>query len=383
MNFWDKIYSRYILFVIFFVSALLRNNLFRTVYGIETMLYGAGMFFYLTQIDKISLKKLIPIIGIFSFLIINLIRGISSYGVSTSYFTFVGGALMICLLCYTINVRNTQFQKMLKAYVYGATAACLVLVLYYAIPSLNPIEVEGARYTVAGIDPNEFSVLINIALSIIIFTDLFKNKIRLALIPLYLFAILSTGSRTGFICLSTIMGIYLLTGKGSKIKRLFLISIICIVGIFVLNTYVSENASERLLSLGESRADVGDADGLSGRSYIWADAYRIWEEASSINKIFGYGINTFAKLSIFHLEPHNVFIKTIIECGIIGFIILLCLLYKVFRHGLHAQNKRLFFTIFIILLMSFMTLSWIYNPTTSLIFCFLLLFRPKSQLSHE
>lgn len=380
----DKLYSKYILFAIFFISALLRNNLFRAIYGIDSILYGMGLLLFITQAKKINLKKLFTTIILFAFLAINMFRGINNFDVLPSYFNFIGGSFIICLLCLVVEMPKKQYSNMLKAYIYGTIFACLILIVYYMIPTLNPYDTDSdIRYSVAGTDPNEFSILINIALAMVLFTNLFKSTKRILFTILYLFAILSTGSRTGFICLCILILLTLFISNGSKIKRVISILTICIIGWFIITSYISDGAAERLLSIGKNREDLGDEDGLSGRSFIWADAYRIWNEASVTEKIVGYGINTFAKMSIFHLEPHNVFIKVIIECGCIGFFILLIILYKCFRYGWGFYNKNLFFAIYIIFLMSFTTLSWIYNPTTALIFCILFSYNTKCLFENE
>ena len=86
----DKLYSKYILFTIFFISALLRNNLFKNIYGIDSLLYGMGLLLFITQIKKINTKKLLITISLFTFIAINMLRGIDNFDVSPSYFNFIG-----------------------------------------------------------------------------------------------------------------------------------------------------------------------------------------------------------------------------------------------------------------------------------------------------
>ena len=131
-----------------------------------------------------------------------------------------------------------------------------------------------------------------------------------------------------------------------------------------------ESIFERITQIGGSASEV-DEDGLSGRSDIWAHALQIWNDSTFWETIFGHGVYSFIYLVRLGLDAHNVFIKIILELGIIGFILLISIFLNRYRYGKLVSNKTLYYSIFFTLFLSFMTLSWYINSVVILIWSFL------------
>lgn len=156
-----------------------------------------------------------------------------------------------------------------------------------------------------------------------------KNKIlTLIPIPLLLYVLISTGSRSGIVVLIlgvSILLIIMLIKQKNKILGIFYF--IFSTSIFVISLIFmiiqSETMITRLLS------SINDKD-LGGRSEIWKMFYSIISE----NYIFGIGysgyIDIFTRTFNSVPSPHNVYIEVLIYTGTIGLICFLIFISNLF-----------------------------------------------------
>ena len=211
-------------------------------------------------------------------------------------------------------------------------------------------------------DQNELSVMLCIAVSFVfILLNQIKNKwarvLLITFICLSLFAILLTGSRTGFLILLSVSLLGLLSlGKKSIVWLL----VLCVFIIPMLLPYIPESNIERLLQTQEQLSE-GD---LTGRGLIWERGISAFHSQPSIRRFIGVGYDQFPFLYQQNYgitkAPHNTYLATYIEQGIIGLLIFMYLLFFTLKRtiGLSRMNRTLVYIgMFIPLIVAMMTLG--------------------------
>lgn len=372
----SKLFQKYLIFYIYFSTSFLRENLFGTIASVDFIIIGFGILLYMLSIKDIILKRFIAIALLFSYIFFSY--HFNSNTLPTSYSSSTRlpliGSFIMALFCFTTKSGIFSYRKMLIAFVYGVATATIFQLIYAYIPYLAPEKAiigESGRIQIAACNANELAILDCIAITILLFSDYFSfHKLKSLLFILFIYSALLTGSRTGIICISVIFLIYFYTSKQHLAKKVIICLIAFIVIYYILVTFMPESIFERITQIGGSASEV-DEDGLSGRSDIWAHALQIWNDSTFWETIFGHGVYSFIYLVRLGLDAHNVFIKIILELGIIGFILLISIFLNRYRYGKLVSNKTLYYSIFFTLFLSFMTLSWYINSVVILIWSFL------------
>lgn len=259
---------------------------------------------------------------------------------------------------YFLNFDNKKLDLLLMIFFIGTILGSFQVIYNYYFDAEFYYGIK--RSYIKGIDSNESAVLLSIGycLSIFYFYSK-KNMLFLFATTPQIAAVFYTGSRTGFISLliGSFMALYLFGIFEFKIKSI-LIVVSLVIGFFFLQIALPPENISRIFNTGE---DISTGE-MSGRKEIWEHSMSLIPE----RLIGGYGMNSFADIlerTYMRFNAHNVFIKAQFELGIIGIIPLLLWIIISFKKILNNQTeyKPLLVTLFIIILISFMQLSWIYS----------------------
>lgn len=155
---------------------------------------------------------------------------------------------------------------------------------------------------------------------------------RLPCLALAVFAIICviyTFSRGSYIAL---LAGWLFVGLVKDRRLLILLAVFTIVWTSVVPNAVQE----RVFMTYDPNRDVLDG-AASVRLDLWSDAVELFES----NPILGTGFHTYAYMGRVgnYEDTHNIYLKALVETGVIGLLLFLCVLWKAYRMGFRLFRK--------------------------------------------
>ncbi|MDL2248410.1 O-antigen ligase family protein [Tyzzerella sp. OttesenSCG-928-J15] len=159
----------------------------------------------------------------------------------------------------------------------------------------------------------------------------FKRIILAGIAGICVIALMLTGSRSGYLALLGAAGIFVLMAA----PRLVPIGILAFI---ILIPFLPESIIARVMTIGKDTSS-------KYRLYIWEGVLRMLKDF----RIQGIGMGPTAFITIYRgyantnagpaMHSHNVFLSTMVEMGIGGFISFLAYLFSVFKAGIHVHIK--------------------------------------------
>jgi len=267
----------------------------------------------------------------FFFIILTLVSLFNINIVSYNFFDFTVFQ-NIFLFWFLINhERKERFvlEKGLLSFALGSVA--LALLFYAGIG----IEYEGGRVNIFADNENTIGLKMTISLAIL-FLAIVQNRLKfgklryllLIPVPIMVRLMVETGSRVAFISFALILvaGVVLFKTKNIFSKMSVFAGGAITSIIFWIYMIQSDTLIQRLLI----SAEKGD---LGGRDVIWKSLLPLIES----NPIFGIGKTGYAYFSQITFgegtSPHNVILEVLCYTGVIGLIIYLLFLFRVFKKG--------------------------------------------------
>ena len=258
-----------------------------------------------------------------------------------------------------------------QSYVLGAQVGAVATVTAW----LSGVQVVYLRYSAEGFDPNELSIILAAAIPLAWYLSLRQTSVwfvwlnRLS-IPLLLFAILLTGSRTGLVVASVGTLFVLSTLARGSTSAKATVAILALLGVVALPQLIPESTWARLGTL-ENEITNGT---MNHRTTIWSAGFDIW-----LNHLaFGVGTGAFRTATLlthgFKAVSHNTFLSILVELGATGFLIFAGILFVTWQQLRTLPNleRKLYLTICFILILGLFTLTWETKKPVWL-FCSLLL----------
>lgn len=285
------------------------------------------------------------------------------------FFLFVSGILR------SFNTREINFIGLCMV------VSCMAI-MFFLVGNNAISSSRGTLVSSAG-TADQNSLAANMALSgIWAFSILFeKSKGKtyrifnlLALIMIVL-GIVTTGSRGSILAIVGAMFYYVARKMPQLIKKksFLLIVAVAIIAVYGVVDYISNNMSDVLLRRFSIEALV--ADGGSGRSEIWRNYWTIFT-TNPIRSLVGYGYGAGAGIySRFYglgRVPHNVYLQMLVECGVVGFILFIYMLFRIWK-VLWRSNLYLAQSMFLIVIVEFLTIGFLDNKGTWNVFMLALL----------
>ena len=259
----------------------------------------------------------------------------------------------------------------LQAYIFGA----YVLVgstIYNYISGIVAVEYEG-RYSATGVNAVDMTLILMIGLPIAmqLFFAASHDKrgtvlriVNLMFIPLAIFAILLTGSRTSLIAIIP-FGIFVIGAEQIKLDKKILVFFLLLISLMLLIPFVPSSVIDRLGTIGES-ISTGD---LGGRLDLWREAIAVLADRPLL------GVGSGAIDPIIGSAVHNTFISVAADTGAMGFILFLAILGIFVYHAvwLPKGTSGLWLAIFMTWLIGVLSLSWDVKKLTWILLNFIII----------
>jgi O-antigen ligase len=263
---------------------------------------------------------------------------------------------LLMLIVWEMFQKPSDLTAGLQAYILGAFVAIASTIYNYLTGNVSVVY-EG-RYSASGVNAVDLALILILGLPIALelFFEAGKDGrssiwkwINLAYIPLALFAILLTGSRTSLIA-AVPFGLFIVLSSKITPRQKMVTFVSLLVTALVLLPFVPSALLDRLGTIGSS---IGSKD-LGGRVQLWLEAIDVF----SRHPLTGIGGGA--------LDPtigsaaHNTFVSVLAETGSIGFILFLIILVTVFVHAMYIPNGNagLWIAIFFTWAIGVCSISW-------------------------
>ena len=282
-----------------------------------------------------------------------------------------GQIFLLLLIYWDVFKEPKELIAGIQAYVFGAYVL-IVNTIYNYVQGNVSVAYEG-RYSATGVNAVDLTLILMLGLPVAmqLFFSNVQNKqnilmriVYLAYIPLAIFAILLTGSRTSLIAVIP-FGFYLVgTRQISSSTKLLVVSIL-IVSLLALIPFIPSTIVTRLSTLGSSI----EARDLGGRVELWMEALQVF----SAHPITGLGSGTLD--SAIGSAAHNTFVSVLAETGMVGFGLFLLILAIVFFQAVNVPNGNagLWTAIFLTWAIGVFSLSWDFRKLTWLFLNFIVI----------
>ena len=240
----------------------------------------------------------------------------------------------------TIYSFKNDFPRMLIKFLKFVTISTLLASFIFYFPNFQ------SRYSGIFINPNEFSILMVIGFSIVLFVEK-KSYLNYLLLFLFLLAIVISGSRSAIAGIVIAIFSYLIHHKLKNIINVILILSILII----LSIYSGENnAVQRMFEL----------DILLNRKFQYIYAIETFLQ----EPLFGHGLKNYAYIDYSLIQfndvkidfgAHNGYLSILVQYGIvfssIFFSIFFYYLYKIYRSQVSffgENNSEIRFLFFVV-----------------------------------
>ena len=278
---------------------------------------------------------------------------------------------LLMLIFWEVFQKPEDLRAGLQAYVSGAYVL-IGSTIYNYVNGRMAVAYEG-RYSATGVNAVDATLILMMGLPIAmqLFFMAGQNKkgtklklINLAYIPLAIFSILLTGSRTSLIAVIP-FGIYLVGTRQIKFEQKALIFGALLASVIALLPFLPLSVTTRLGTLG---ASVGAGD-IGGRVALWRESIAIF----SNHPLLGLGSGTL--FSTIGSAAHNTFISVATETGLIGFVLFFTILAITFFKAMNIPNGNsgLWVAVFLTWVIGVCSLSWEFRKLTWLFLSFIVI----------
>jgi O-antigen ligase len=286
------------------------------------------------------------------------------------------GQIFLLIFIYWDVFRNREdLVGGLQAFVLGAYVL-IVSTIYNYLAGNIAVQYEG-RYSATGVNANDVALILILGLPIALSIGMqlllvprrnIKGTILHALdllyIPLSIFSIVLTGSRTSLIAVIPFV-IFIVGTQRIKVEQKILIFVILLVSLLALLPFVPQSVITRIGTIGNS---ISEAD-LGGRVTMWRKSILVLAH----HPILGVGSGAIDRA--IGGAVHNTLISIVTETGFIGLVLFLCVLglvvYLVAR--LPRRTSGLWLAIFTTWAIGAFSLSWEFRKITWIILSFIII----------
>jgi O-antigen ligase len=278
---------------------------------------------------------------------------------------------LLVLICWEVFQRREQMRAGLQAYIFGAYVL-IGSVVYNYVAGNVAVQYEG-RYSASGVNANDVALVLIIALPISMYLFFIRDRsfkgtvlrgINLLCIPLSIFAIVLTGSRTSLIAVVP-FAFFMVVSQRIKVKQKLLIFAILLVSLLALYPFVPPVVITRIGTIGNS---IGQMD-LGGRVTMWRRSIVVLNQHPIL------GVGSGAVDSQIGGAVHNTLISVVSETGFIGLALFLSILglviFDVIR--LDGRTSGLLLVVFATWAIGAFSLSWEFRKITWIILSFLII----------
>lgn len=280
--------------------------------------------------------------------------------------------IFLLMLIYWDVLQDPQhLMAALQAYIFGGYVL-IVSTIYNYLNGAVAVAYEG-RYSANGINANELALILLIGLPVAmqLFFATGRSKMGtllkltyLAFMPLAIFSIILTGSRTSLIAIIPFV-MFVIGTQQIKLNQKIFVSSLLLVSLLVLLPLIPNSLIARLGTIGNSFSE-GD---LGGRIDLWRDAVAVLAQHPIL------GVGSGAMISNIGSAVHNTLLSIAAETGLVGFVLFLAMLglvfYQVIR--LPKETAGLWLAILMTWMIGILSLSWEFRKLTWVILSFIVI----------
>lgn len=345
----------------FFLTLPLENTL---MIGDGTISKYAGALVILVGATHVLFSRRLRFHNFYSFvfllfiwLLLTVLWSIDSTGSLSRYTTLVQLGFLSLALHQVVSLFTTRV--FLFAYLIGSSVAAANNGVNY-LTNLGNIT---RRFTSSGFNLNDFAIYILIAIPIAIYFAFDKASSRierfvgLIFIPIGFATVILTGSRAGYIGL--VLTVFYAIASITRNRRGSVIVTLPII--LALSLYAISFVPTGTLNRIQGTASELTEGTLGSRTPIWQAGLLIFES----KPLQGAGIGAFPKATSLYLDgremaPHSLFVGSLTETGLPGFILWILLLGVIvlFIGQNNADERLLYLFMFSMLLIAFASLNF-------------------------
>lgn len=260
---------------------------------------------------------------------------------------------MMILLAFQVVRTEQDLNLIFAAYLLGAIGLA-----YFLVRGYDPTGTT-VRHEIRGFDANETSLQLALGLPMALYLLLLAKSwllrgLGLIYLPIALFGIFITGSRTGFItALLGFIGLIPWFWHTRFIWKLVALSFFVVIALGVTST-VPQKTLDRLFSSGTELSQGT----LSSRSITWSRAWLEINEAP----FFGNGLSSFRRvINKYNIDytAHNSYIAIMVEQGVLGLLSYLAVIITVLLQAfkIPAEQRLLMLSLLFIAVAGQFTLT--------------------------
>jgi O-antigen ligase len=278
---------------------------------------------------------------------------------------------LLLLICWDLFQKPEDLRAGLQAYVVGAYVL-VVSTIYNYLAGNVAVQYEG-RYSATGVNANDVALILIIGMPIAMrllfstpqkFKGFLQKSINFLYIPLSIFAIILTGSRTSIIAIIPFT-IFLIGTQRIKFERKILIFMILFVSLLIFLPFVPPAVIHRIGTVGQS---IASAD-MGGRVTMWKKSIEVLAQ----HPLLGVGGG-----AVDHMiggAVHNTFLAVAAETGIVGLLLFLAILGLVVYEAIRLPKtiSALWLAIFMTWLIGIVSLSWEFRKVTWILLSFMII----------
>jgi O-antigen ligase len=282
---------------------------------------------------------------------------------------------LLMLIYWEVFQKPEDLIVGLQAYLIGAYVL-IVSTIYNYLSGNVAVKYEG-RFSATGVNAVDVALILILGLPIGLpiamqlffvakrnLTGTFLQVISLLYIPLSIFSIILTGSRTSLVAIIP-FGIYMVGTRQIKAGPKAFIFISLVISLILVFPLIPPSLINRLGTIGSS---IGSGD-LGGRVSLW------WKGIAALAQHPLLGIGGGAIDYTIGAAVHNTFISVVTETGFFGFMLFLSILglvlYKIIR--LPRRESELWLAMFMTWAIGVLSLSWEFRKITWIILSFMVI----------
>jgi O-antigen ligase len=278
---------------------------------------------------------------------------------------------LLMLIYWEVLQEPEQLMAGLQAYIYGSYVLIGSTISNYVSGNVA-VAYEG-RYSATGVNANDLTLILMIGLPLAmqLFFAAGRSKwgtvlkiINLAFVPLAIFAIVLTGSRTSLIAIVP-FGIYLVVTQQIKFSQKLSLFAILMMSLLAILPFIPDSVISRLGTIGSS---IGEGD-LGGRGELWLETIAVLAQYPVL------GVGSGAIMSSIGSAVHNTVLSVAADTGLVGLVLFLLILGIVFYQAIRLPKGAagLWLTIFLTWLIGILSLSWDVKKLTWIILNFIII----------
>ena len=258
--------------------------------------------------------------------------------------------LLLLVALFSLVIDNeARLKAAYQTYVLASLVASGIVFKNF----LNGIESGYLRYGIDNLTIDAVGVFLAFSIPFAAYLAKYSPKkvirlMNLLAIPLIMYAVFLTATRTAFVVAILGLAYWVYTQKKSSFKIKVVIFIVFSAAIVVVLALAPKSSLERVFSTGESISKGT----LNNRSVIWQGSISQWKESPIIGVGLGGLGNALNQERINYDAAHNSFIHVLTENGIIGLtLFLLVHLSILYLISLTPNREKAFLFAFLLIMM--------------------------------